>query len=653
MTQPSEESEPPDEGPRLERAEHWKSFVGEFLPATILEVFPENALQDLVRGFFLKIRRGVTIVYGRRDNDNRWSFQNAGRVDPYSTEKGLNAEFLNPICAKLRQIPKIEERCTQCDREHAERRVGPECSVPNTYACWLGLVDLLYPVTLEGETIAFVFAGQIPPDTQTELDGVRAELRKLDAPKANELIDILNKQVEQRLKSGLTAEQVIVATREELRVFVAALEKVMAGLHASARRKAVSDLLAYWESCLPAVDQTEEAQWWRRVAELAGDFLAQLGMGRVTLLVRAGKYFDRQWPRAENGHVEERVRVATRDVLQAVLPEKLVPAGDPSTLQLAAKVMPGSNIICFYRTRAASADARPGLLFAVEGRPTPQFSDLGEQFLRRITSLTEYAALTFQRKRIHEQYKKTVSDAAHDFRHPLQNLEFLLARLMSVPSITQDQALIGKLIKMKLRLRQAQEQSLSLQSQEKESREVLNLVELLDEVIEFMGPRADAHPCPIRRYGKWPEVVMIKADRGRIFRVFLNLIDNAIKYSFMGGQFAVDVQVFPIDRTSNNGVKVSIRNFGVGIPPNRLEKIRERGARGEVRDDRMQREGTGIGLSIVARFLNDHGGTFEIESNPEPDSNEYAKSQKRSDAITQGLRYATVVTVRLRQHRTE
>jgi len=197
-------------------------------------------------------------------------------------------------------------------------------------------------------------------------------------------------------------------------------------------------------------------------------------------------------------------------------------------------------------------------------------------------------------------------------------------------------------------LRQAQEQTLSLQHLEKDTRETVNLVELLDEVMEFMAPRAAAHPCPIRRFGRWPETVLVRANRGEIFRVFLNLIDNAIKYSFMGGQYFVDIQLFPIDWQVIHGVKVTIRNFGIGIPSDRLNLIRERGERAEVRDPRLQREGTGIGLSIVARFLKDHGGTFEIESKPESDATGNSKARKKTDAASAGLRYATTVTVRLK-----
>ena len=215
--------------------------------------------------------------------------------------------------------------------------------------------------------------------------------------------------------------------------------------------------------------------------------------------------------------------------------------------RLATMVNPDDWENCFYRTRAASADAQPGLLFVIKGQPDRQFAGLAEQFLGRVSSRTEYAALSFQLKRMHDQYVETVSDATHDFRHPLQVLEFLVADLVGLPAIKPDQTRVDQLEKVKLRLRQANEQTLSLQKGETDAREIVNLVELLDEVIEFMTPKAAAHPCPLTRHGSWPEAVPVKANRGHLFRVFLNLIDNAIKYSFMGDRYGVEIQVFPID----------------------------------------------------------------------------------------------------------
>lgn len=423
-----------------ERQKHWDDFLLEYLPQNILDVFPDNALQDLLRGFFLKIRRGVTILYGQRNVDNQWRFDQAIRIDPFDEVHDINSEFSNPICSALRRALSNENRCSACDTKHAIEFAGNPTPDGWAYSCWLGLFDLLYPVKLDGETIAFVVGGQIPPDTEEELAQLKVKLRAFGEATANNLIASLDDDVQRRQMTGRSAAFEIETTRQELCVFVKALERIMADLHAAAQRKSVGELLDYWESSLPTVDHTAEAQWWQRVATLAEEFLAQIGMSHVRLLVRAGKYFNQQWPNADAISEEGSVRVATRDVLQAVPPDRLMPADNDQTRALAAQIVKENACVYFYRTRAASADAQPGLLFAVEGQPSPQFRDLGEKFLRRISSRTEYAALTFQLKRMYEQYKQTVADAAHDFRHPLQNFDYILADLLQLPSIKQDQS---------------------------------------------------------------------------------------------------------------------------------------------------------------------------------------------------------------------
>jgi signal transduction histidine kinase/ligand-binding sensor protein len=635
-----------DDGQERERKRRWDTFVGGALPRTISEIFPPNALQDLLRGFFLKIRRGVSLVYARRNDSNVWSFENAARIDPFNVEEGTNAELLNPICFELRRCREIQNRCVQCDQQHVNDYLTNTAGTANSYHCWLGLVDLLLPVELEGHVVAFVFAGQIVPDSPAQSAVVRSRIVEVGGKQRDTLINLLEEQQRQRAQSHSTADLETQETKEQLRTFVKALELIMEALHAAHKRACEGEFLRYWDSNLPAVDHTEEPDWWRRVARLAQDFLSQLGMRKVTLFVRSGKTFDQRWPCGDDISMR---RLSTREVLHAVEPERLTTAGRSGTKHLAETIMPDAGEVSFYRTRTTSADAQPGLLFVVEGHPLPHFSDLAEQFLARISSRTAYAALTFQLKRMHSQYVQTVSDAAHDFRHPLQMLEFNLAELLGVPVIKQDDTRAAELHKIKVRLRQAQEQTLSLQKKEKDPVEVLNLVELLDEVIEFMAPMAVAHPCPIRRHGSWPDSVLVKGNGGQLFRVFMNLIDNAIKYSFMGSQYDVRIQVFPPDGNANGApARVTIRNFGVGIPADLLVKIRERGGRAEVPDPRRQREGTGIGLSIVKRFLTEHGGSFDIESTPESDDNSRMQARRQAGASKLGLRYATTVTVRLK-----
>ena len=104
-----------------------------------------------------------------------------------------------------------------------------------------------------------------------------------------------------------------------------------------------------------------------------------------------------------------------------------------------------------------------------------------------------------------------------------------------------------------------------------------------------------------------PADVLVNADKGRIEQVFINLIDNAIKFNKEKG--AIHIYA----REENGQIKISIEDSGMGIPEKDLLRIFERFYRV---DKARSRElgGTGLGLSIVKHIVELHGGSVGAES---------------------------------------
>ena len=96
----------------------------------------------------------------------------------------------------------------------------------------------------------------------------------------------------------------------------------------------------------------------------------------------------------------------------------------------------------------------------------------------------------------------------------------------------------------------------------------------------------------------------VQADADRIRQVFLNLIDNAIKYA---PNSTVAIQLTPKDDT----VQVEVRDTGPGIPADELAHIFEPFQRG--RGDSAA-PGTGLGLTIVKSILDQHNVAINVES---------------------------------------
>lgn len=104
-----------------------------------------------------------------------------------------------------------------------------------------------------------------------------------------------------------------------------------------------------------------------------------------------------------------------------------------------------------------------------------------------------------------------------------------------------------------------------------------------------------------------PEGIYVDADPARLAQVFGNLLQNACKYSERGGRIK-----FSASRQAGQAV-VCVKDTGVGIPPDKLESIFGLFVQVSRTPERTQ-GGLGIGLSVVKRLIELHGGTIEAFS---------------------------------------
>jgi two-component system phosphate regulon sensor histidine kinase PhoR len=125
-------------------------------------------------------------------------------------------------------------------------------------------------------------------------------------------------------------------------------------------------------------------------------------------------------------------------------------------------------------------------------------------------------------------------------------------------------------------------------------------------VLESIQVQASARDVQIRLEGVDDDVI-VKGDDLGLFRLFLNLIENAVKYNREKGW--VYIQVCSLGKM----IEVKIQDTGIGIPEDDLPRIFERFFRVDKAHSR-QLGGTGLGLSIVKHIVQSHGGTIFVES---------------------------------------
>jgi two-component system, OmpR family, phosphate regulon sensor histidine kinase PhoR len=110
------------------------------------------------------------------------------------------------------------------------------------------------------------------------------------------------------------------------------------------------------------------------------------------------------------------------------------------------------------------------------------------------------------------------------------------------------------------------------------------------------------------------EPLVVLGERDELVRALENLVENALKYGAAGKRVDITV-VRGQTRAGTPEARISVRDFGPGIPPEHLPRLTERFYRVDVADSRSQ-GGTGLGLALVKHVLNRHGGRLTIESTP-------------------------------------
>jgi CheY-like chemotaxis protein/two-component sensor histidine kinase len=105
-----------------------------------------------------------------------------------------------------------------------------------------------------------------------------------------------------------------------------------------------------------------------------------------------------------------------------------------------------------------------------------------------------------------------------------------------------------------------------------------------------------------------PEDLTVYADKGKVKQVLYNLLSNAIKFTPEGGSIFVDGKL----RKDANDLLVTVTDTGVGIPSEHIDKIW--GEFYMVQGEHQKQKGTGLGLALVKKLIELHGGAVEVSS---------------------------------------
>jgi signal transduction histidine kinase/CheY-like chemotaxis protein len=242
----------------------------------------------------------------------------------------------------------------------------------------------------------------------------------------------------------------------------------------------------------------------------------------------------------------------------------------------------------------------------------------GQQDLRRLDLYARQAADFIERCRVDEALRQAdrqkdefLATLAHELRNPLAPVRnaIQVLRLKDPPSPELQWArdVIDRQIEQMTRLiDDLMDLSRITRNRVELHKERVELARVLQGAVETTRPLIDGSEHELSVVLP-PEPVYVDADPARLAQVFANLLNNAAKYSEPNGRI-----VLTVDRRGSD-VVVSVRDFGIGIPEEMLSRIFDSFTQVNRPLERGQ-GGLGIGLTLVKRLTEMHGGSVAAHS---------------------------------------
>lgn len=211
-----------------------------------------------------------------------------------------------------------------------------------------------------------------------------------------------------------------------------------------------------------------------------------------------------------------------------------------------------------------------------------------------------------------ERMKEFVANVSHELRSPLTSIKGFVEALIDnkgktpeaqqrfLTIINNETDRLSQLVNDLLILSRSEEEIISLKP------EVIELKEFIENVLTSFHSRAEENSINMEVISE-ENSISLKIDLNSLHQIIVNLVDNALKYSPLGGNVSISL------KESEEMISISICDSGLGIPERDLPHIWDRFYRVD-KDRSRETGGTGLGLAIVKKLTEKNGGQVEAES---------------------------------------
>ena len=237
----------------------------------------------------------------------------------------------------------------------------------------------------------------------------------------------------------------------------------------------------------------------------------------------------------------------------------------------------------------------------------PELNVIAETTMEMSKNVKDYLNRIDKEKQIRQEF---FSNASHELKTPITSIQGY-AELME-SGMVQDENMkmdfIKRIKKEAINMAGLINDILMISRLEAKDAEVVvsdvRISVLLDEITDSLKPAAASGQVFIHCDC---QPLCIKANPQQMKELLSNLVSNAVKYNRPGGQVWVYI------REKGEDLVIRVRDNGVGIPQESLDRIFERFYRVDKGRSRKQ-GGTGLGLSIVKHIVNFYHGTIRVTS---------------------------------------
>ncbi|MGB3419830.1 MAG: ATP-binding protein [Dolichospermum sp.] len=227
---------------------------------------------------------------------------------------------------------------------------------------------------------------------------------------------------------------------------------------------------------------------------------------------------------------------------------------------------------------------------------------------------------------IKQERDRSFSDLAHELRTPLTAIRLVVETLLTrleppldrwVNRLMQEVDRLINLVQSWLELTQI-ENNPTMQL----NLEMVEMRSLITSAWQTLEPIAQLQSLTIAYSGL--ESIKIQGDRSRLYQVFVNLLDNSIKYSPPGTTIHIETKIITVDH--RHIVEINIIDAGIGFAISDLPHVFERFYRGDKARYRSPVNevnsttgiaGSGLGLAIVQQIVIAHSGSIQAMNHPD------------------------------------